>query len=145
MKEGTKAGAPNLEDLMPDDLRWGWWNHTRNKCLVTQRCPTLCSPPGSSVHWILQARILEWAVISFRRSSRPRDWTHISRTVGRLFTKGANREKKKNRNRVHNKWTALETSQKLPPPLSVKKLSSKKTPEVKEGTSSVLDCPRLLA
>ena len=144
MKEGTKAGAPNLEDLMPDDLRWGWWNHTRNKCLVTQRCPTLCSPPGSSVHWILQARILEWAVISFRRSSRPRDWTHISRTVGRLFTKGANRGKK-NRNRVHNKWTALETSQNLLPPLSVKKLSSKKTPEVKEGTSSVLDCPRLLA
>ena len=33
---------------------------------------------------------------------------------------------KKNRNRVHNKWTALETSQKLPPPLSVKRLSSKK-------------------
>ena len=33
-------------------------------CLVTQSCPTLCdpmdcSPPGSSVHWILQARILE--------------------------------------------------------------------------------------
>ena len=47
--------------------------------------------------------------------------------------------------RVHNKWTALETSQNLAPPLSVKKLSSKKTPEVKEGTSSVLDCPRLLA
>ena len=51
----------------------------------------------------------------------------------------------RNRNRVHNKWTALETSQILPPPLSVKKLSSKKTPEVKEGTSSVLSCPRLLA
>ena len=51
----------------------------------------------------------------------------------------------RNRNRVHNKWTALETSQNLPPPLSVKLLSSKKTPEVKEGTSSVLSCPRLLA
>ena len=38
--------------------------------LVTQSCPTLCnpmdcSPPGSSVHGILQARILEWAAISF--------------------------------------------------------------------------------
>ena len=36
------------------------------KVLVTQSCPTLCnamdcSPPGSSVHGILQARILEWA------------------------------------------------------------------------------------
>ena len=38
-------------------------------CLVTQSCPTLCdpmnrSPPGSSVHGILQARILEWVAIS---------------------------------------------------------------------------------
>ena len=36
-------------------------------------------PPGSSVHRILQARILEWVAISFcRGSSWPRDWTHIS-------------------------------------------------------------------
>ena len=39
-------------------------------CVVTQLCPTLCdpldcSPPGSSVHGILQARILEWVAISF--------------------------------------------------------------------------------
>ena len=46
-----------------------------------QSCPTLCdpvdcSPPGSSVHGILQARILEWVAISFSRGSyRPRDWT----------------------------------------------------------------------
>ena len=38
-----------------------------------------CSSPGSSVHGILQARILEWvAVSSSRGSSRPRDQTHIS-------------------------------------------------------------------
>ena len=49
-----------------------------------QSCLTLCdpmdcSPPGSSVHGILQARILEWAAISSsRRSSWPRKWTHIS-------------------------------------------------------------------
>ena len=37
------------------------------------------SPPGSSVHGILQVRILEWvAVFSFRGSSRSKDWTHIS-------------------------------------------------------------------
>ena len=37
------------------------------------------SPPGSSGHGILQARILEWVAISFSRaSSWPRDWTHIS-------------------------------------------------------------------
>ena len=37
---------------------------------VAQSCPTLCSPvdcspPGSSVHGILQARILEWVAFSF--------------------------------------------------------------------------------
>ena len=41
-------------------------------CLVTQLCLTFCdsmdcSPPGSSVHGILQARILEWVAISFSR------------------------------------------------------------------------------
>ena len=49
------------------------------KVLVTQLCPTLCNPMdcsqlGSSVHGILQARILEWVAISFSRgSSQPRD------------------------------------------------------------------------
>ena len=38
-----------------------------------------CSPLASSVHGILQARILEWVAISFSRgSSQPRDWTCIS-------------------------------------------------------------------
>ena len=37
------------------------------------------SPPGSSLHGILQARILEWvAMPSSRASSQPRDWTHVS-------------------------------------------------------------------
>ena len=54
------------------------------KVLVTQLCPTLCdprdySPPGSSVHGILQAKVLEWvAISSSRRSSWPRDQTCIS-------------------------------------------------------------------
>ena len=40
--------------------------------------PIDCSPPGSSVHGILQARILEWVSIpSSRWSSRPRDWTRV--------------------------------------------------------------------
>ena len=43
-------------------------------CLVTQLCLTLCdpmdcSPPGSSVHGILQARIVEWVAISSSRGS----------------------------------------------------------------------------
>ena len=45
------------------------------------------SPPGSSVHRILQARILEWVAISFSRgTSRPRDQIWVSRTAGRFFT-----------------------------------------------------------
>ena len=59
---------------------------------ITQSCPTLCdpvdcSPPGSSVHGILQARILEWvAVPSSRGSSQPRDRTQVSCIAGRFFT-----------------------------------------------------------
>ena len=60
--------------------------------LVAQSCPTLCdpwdgSPSGSSVHGILQARILEWAAIPFSRgSSRPRDRTQIFCIACRFFT-----------------------------------------------------------
>ena len=46
-----------------------------------------CSPPGSSVHGISPARILEWVAISFSRgSSRPRDRTQVSHIADRLFT-----------------------------------------------------------
>ena len=59
--------------------------------LVTQMCLTLCdlmecSPPGSSVHGILQARILEWVTISFYRGSpQPRDRTQIFCIAGRFL------------------------------------------------------------
>ena len=48
-----------------------------------QSCPALCnlmdcSLPGTSVHGIFQARVLEWVAISiFRGSSQPRDWSHL--------------------------------------------------------------------
>ena len=60
--------------------------------LVTQSCPALCDPmdyslPGSSVHGILQARILEWVAIPFSRgSSQPRDQTQVSCISGKFFT-----------------------------------------------------------
>ena len=53
-------------------------------CVLSQSFPTLCNPrkwcqPGSSVHRILPARILEWVAIFFSRgSSQPGDQTHIS-------------------------------------------------------------------
>ena len=51
-------------------------------CSVTKSCPALwdpvdCSLPGSSVHGIFQARILEWIAIYHSRSFRPRGWTQV--------------------------------------------------------------------
>ena len=57
--------------------------------------PMDCSPPSSSVHEILQARILEWVAISFSRgSSRPRDQTQVSHIAGRRFSLCTTREAK---------------------------------------------------
>ena len=59
---------------------------------VTQSCPTLwgptdCSPPDSSLHGILQARILEWVALpSFRGSSQTRGWTQVTGIADRFFT-----------------------------------------------------------
>ena len=66
--------------------------------LVTWSCRTLCnpmdySPPGSSVHGIFQARVLEWVAISSSRGSfQHRDWTQFSCIAGRFFTIWATRK-----------------------------------------------------
>ena len=80
---------------------WEWSAKTSNLdcgcvCVFNaQSCPTLsapidCSPPGSSVHGILQTRIPEWVAMPFSRgSSWPRDQTCIScvsYTAGRFLT-----------------------------------------------------------
>ena len=62
------------------------------KVYVAQSCLTLCdpmdcSPPGSSVHGILQTTILGWVAISLsRESSQPSNQTQVSHTAGRFFT-----------------------------------------------------------
>ena len=67
--------------------------------LVTQSCLTLCdpvdcSPPGSSIHGLLQAGILEWVACPFSRgSSWPRNWTWVSCIAGGFFTVWATRER----------------------------------------------------
>ena len=73
--------------------------HILSMCvLVAQSCLALCNPmdwgpPGSSVHGILQARILEWVAISFSRGpSRPRDRTQVSCITGGFFTVWVTRE-----------------------------------------------------
>ena len=70
-------------------LRWHFNSKTnlsfsRCCCLVTKSCPTLwdsteCSPPGSSLYGILQARKLGWIAIPFSRGySQPMDQTRVS-------------------------------------------------------------------
>ena len=72
---------------------WPLASHLLCVCvLVVQSCLTLCDPMdyswiGSSVHGILQARILEWVTIPFSRGcSWPSDQTQVSALAGGLFT-----------------------------------------------------------
>ena len=91
----TTSCASNAWDTwcQPPDLHYftvSEWSH--------YVCPTLCDPIdnsllGSAVHGIFQARILEWAAISFsRESSQPRDRTQVSCIADRCFTIWATRE-----------------------------------------------------
>ena len=73
-------------------------NESGVKALVAQSCPALCDPmdcslPGSSVHGILQTKILKWVAIPFSRgSSQPRDRTQVSCIASKFFTIWATRE-----------------------------------------------------
>ena len=68
------------------------WSEVAQSCL-TLCDPMDCSPPGSSVHGIFQAAVLEWVAIFFSRgTSQPRDRTRVSRTAGKHFTLWATRE-----------------------------------------------------
>ena len=79
------------------------FTHLSESVLLTQLCLTLCepmdcSPPGSCVHGILQARVLEWIAISFSRgSSPPRDWYWVSCIANRVFTIWFTEESSRNR------------------------------------------------
>ena len=81
--------------LKPFPLMWPYLGSVLKRCMHVkslQSCPTPCnpmdsSPPGSSVHGVSQARILEWVAILFSRgSSQSRDWTQVSCIAGRFFT-----------------------------------------------------------
>ena len=67
-------------------------------CRCAYLCLTLCDPmdcsqPGSSVHGVVLARILEWVAILFSRgSSQPQDQTQVSSIAGRFFTVRATRK-----------------------------------------------------
>ena len=64
----------------------------KSGAVVAQSCLTLhypmdCSLPDSSIHGILQARILAWVAIPFSRgSSQPKDQIRVSHIAGKFFT-----------------------------------------------------------
>ena len=72
-------------------LVWQCLGICQDKVKLSRSCLTLCdlmdcSTPGSSVHGILQARILEWVAISFSKgSSQSGDQTQVSHIAGRFF------------------------------------------------------------
>ena len=92
-KELQGAGRDWVTDYAPIYITM-----KEKKVLLAQSCPTLCdpmdrSPPSSSLHGILQARILKWVRISFSRgSSWCRGQTKVSHIAGRLFTVWVTRE-----------------------------------------------------
>ena len=89
---GVESGSPALqEDFLPVELSGRPIPTLKKWSEIVQLCPILCDPmgyslPGSSLHGILQARILECVAISFSRLSFwLRDWTQVSCTAGRRF------------------------------------------------------------
>ena len=89
VSSGSCTGKPGVLQSMVITKSQTWLSESK----VTQSCPTLCDPKDSTVHEILQARILDWVAFPFsRRSSQTRDWTQVSCTVGRFFTSWATKE-----------------------------------------------------
>ena len=108
---GESHGQRSLAGYSPQ-------GHTESESEVSQSCLTLCNPmdcslPDFSVHGILQTTILECIAISFSKgSSQPRDWTQVSRIVGRHFTLWATREVHRvAQSRVQMKWFDLACMQ----------------------------------
>ena len=86
-----------MEKVKAVDPVTSWWRHhplglspyrkREVKAALVLCDPTDWSPPGSSVHGILQARIVEWVAILFSRgSSPPKDQTPVSGISGGFFT-----------------------------------------------------------
>ena len=109
--EGVRGGQLGPE-FGKTETSWGWmvaFFSKQSEC--TQSCLTLCDPRdcSSSVHGILQARLLEWILIPCSRaSSPPRDWTWISCTEGRFFIIWATRDIYSYHNKVFFLLNVLE-------------------------------------
>ena len=91
-RPGVGLSARTQHSQVPP-LAEEWQRQCPSLSRVQLCSPTDCSSPGSSVHGILQPRILEWVAISSSKgSSSLRDWTQVSCIAGKLFTVWATRE-----------------------------------------------------
>ena len=95
---GILQATLNSTNVRSSWSTWTWMHFHFLLVLVAQSCPVLCdpmdySPPGSSFHGILQARILEWLAILFSRaSSWSRDPIWVFCIAAGFFTNWAIRE-----------------------------------------------------
>ena len=97
-KKSSKSFPGGISFFLPSERGLKASFSLRESVLVAQLClilcdPMGCSPPGSSVRGILQARILQWVAIPFSRgSSQARDPTQASCIAGGFFTARTTRE-----------------------------------------------------
>ena len=96
-RDQTRSPPLQADSLPFEPLRkpiWSWWKWKSHPTLYDLMD---CSLPGSSVHGILQARILELVAIPFSKgSSQPRDWTQVFHIAGRFSTVLRHREAQDN-------------------------------------------------
>ena len=91
------------------------WKAIVTQSRLTLRDPRDCSPPDSSVHGILQARILVWVAIPFSRwSSRPRDRTQVSYITGGFLTVWATRVAGSPHHSLHCRRAGMKASRHSP-------------------------------
>ena len=98
-KMTTQRASLCFLDLVLSRVMWATrGSNLDSESEVAQSCPTLgnpmaFSPQGSFIHGVFQARVPDWAAISFSGGpSQPRDRTQVSRLAGRRFTLWATRE-----------------------------------------------------
>ena len=123
-------------------------------CLVAQSCPTLCnlmdcSPPGSSIHGIFQARVLGWVTISF--SLHPLHWQ-----AGSFTTESPGKPQdggvcvyllenlKPQITWAHKVADSLSLENRNPPCLKTTAAVSNKTSLLQDSACPTQDCPHFL-
>ena len=88
IRDSMDVSLSELWEMVIDREAWHAAIHrvTKSRTRLSTCTELDCSPPGSSVHGILQANILEWVASPFSRgSSRPRDSTQVSCIASRCF------------------------------------------------------------